>query len=74
MLQKAVSNTSSSGSTILGLKRKFSFSYFRENFAKIYFRFSGKKLTKSYENNENFRENEMYEKTEAANGKYCEIC
>jgi hypothetical protein len=25
--------------------------------AKIYFRFSRKKLTKSYENNENFREN-----------------
>jgi hypothetical protein len=34
----------------LGLKRKFSFSYFRD--AKIYFRFSRKNHT--YENNENF--------------------
>jgi hypothetical protein len=41
----------------LGLKRKFPFSYFAENSAKIYFRFSRKKLAKSYENNENFREN-----------------
>jgi hypothetical protein len=48
---------------VLGLKRKFSFSYFRENFAKIYFRFSQKKLTKSYENNENFRENEHFRET-----------
>jgi hypothetical protein len=37
------------------------------------FVFSPKKLTKSYENNENFRENEnvQYEKTDAGNGKYC---
>jgi hypothetical protein len=28
---------------VLGLKQKFSFSYFQENFAKIYFRFSQKK-------------------------------
>jgi hypothetical protein len=42
---------------ILGLKRKFSFSYFRESFAKICFRFLRKKLTKSYENNESFFEN-----------------
>jgi hypothetical protein len=41
----------------IGLKRKFSFSYFRENFAKIYFRFSQKNYTKIFENNENFREN-----------------
>jgi hypothetical protein len=40
----------------VGLNRKFSFSYFRENFAKIFFRFSRKKLKKSYENNESFRE------------------
>jgi hypothetical protein len=32
----------------LGLKRKFSFSYFRENFAKICFRFSRKKLMKIF--------------------------
>jgi hypothetical protein len=42
----------------VGLKRTFSFSYFCENFAKIYFRFSRKKLMKSYKNNESFRENE----------------
>jgi hypothetical protein len=57
----------------VGLKRKFSFSYFRENFAKTYFRFSRKKLTKSYENNENFAKKKMYENTDAGNGKYCEI-
>jgi hypothetical protein len=38
------------------LKRKFLFSYFREFFAKICFLFLRKKLTKSYENNESFRE------------------
>ncbi len=38
------------------LKRKFSYSHFREHFAKIYFRFSRKF---SYENNENFRENKI---------------
>jgi hypothetical protein len=32
----------------VGLKRKHSFSYFRENFAKNCFRFSRKKLTKSF--------------------------
>jgi hypothetical protein len=31
---------------MIGLKQKFSFSYFRENFAKIYFRFSRKNHTK----------------------------
>jgi hypothetical protein len=37
---------------------KISFSYFREYFAKIYFRFSRKfSFKKIYENNENFREN-----------------
>jgi hypothetical protein len=41
---------------ILGLKRKFSFSYFRENVVKIYFRFSRKKFTKSYEDNESFHD------------------
>jgi hypothetical protein len=45
----------------IGLKRKFSFSYFRENFAKIYFRFLRKKLTKSYKNNENFRDGRKQE-------------
>jgi hypothetical protein len=45
--------------TRLGLKRTFSFSYIRENFAKIYFRFSRKKSYENirYENKENFREN-----------------
>ncbi len=40
----------------LGLKRKCSFSYFRENFAKIYFRFSRKFPYENYENYKNFRE------------------
>jgi hypothetical protein len=35
---------------------KFAFSYFNENFAKICFAFLERKLTKSYENNEHFRE------------------
>jgi hypothetical protein len=38
-----------------GLKRKFWFTY--RIFAKICFRFSRKKITKSYENNESFCEN-----------------
>jgi hypothetical protein len=49
--------------THVGLKRKFSFSYFRENFAKIGFRFSRKKLTKSYENKESFRKNDAESET-----------
>jgi dolichol kinase len=40
---------------LVGLKRKFSFSYFRKNFAKIY-HFSQNNRTKIYENNKNFRE------------------
>jgi hypothetical protein len=57
----------------IGLKRKFLFSYFHENFLKIYFRLSRKKLTKSYENNDIFAKMKMYQKTDAGNGKYCEI-
>jgi hypothetical protein len=53
---------------LVGLKRKFSFSYFRKNFAKIYYHFSRNNHTKIYENNknfhehwcENFRENENF--------------
>jgi hypothetical protein len=41
----------------LGLKRKFSFSHFRENFRENLFSFSRKFLNeKTHENNENFRE------------------
>jgi hypothetical protein len=73
------------GGVGIGLKRKYSLSYFRENFEKINFRFSQKKLTKSYENKlgvgiglkrkyslSYFREN--FEKINfRGNGKYCEI-
>jgi hypothetical protein len=38
---------------------------FRENFAKISFRFARKKLTKSYENNESFRENFRFHENDA---------
>jgi hypothetical protein len=41
----------------LGLKRKFSFSHFREYFRKNLFSFSQKFLTKIDENSESFREN-----------------
>jgi hypothetical protein len=54
----------------IGFKRKFSFSYFRENL----FSLKRKKLTKSYENNKNFLvKTKMVEKKDAGNGKYCEI-
>jgi hypothetical protein len=46
----------------LGLKRKFSFLYFRANFAKFFVRLSRKNVTNSYENNERFRENKNLRK------------
>jgi hypothetical protein len=53
------------------LKRKFSFSYFRENFAKIYFfAFRENSLRKVMKT---FAKTKMYEKTDAGKGKYCEI-
>jgi hypothetical protein len=57
---RVIAKSAGSGDTVLismgallfiGLKQKFSFLYFCENFLKICFRFSRKKLTKSYENN-----------------------
>jgi hypothetical protein len=52
---------------LLGLKRKFSLSYFRKNFAKICFRFSRKTFAKTFAKTkmfcENFRENEIFRGT-----------
>jgi hypothetical protein len=54
----------------LWLKRKFSFSYFRENLFSL---FAKKSLRKVTEITKIFAKTKMYEKTDAGNGKYCEI-
>jgi hypothetical protein len=58
----------------VGLKQKFSFSYFHENLFSLFAKKAYKKLrkiTKIFA--KMFAKTKMYEKLDAGNGKYCEI-